>query len=46
MQSELDKMEPATYEKALVSSLQKAWRQISSETLGSMACGMLGIFGG
>ena len=40
VQGELDKLELATSEKALVSSLQKAWGNISAETRDNLVCGM------
>ena len=40
VQGELDKREPPTSKKALVSNLQNAWRQISAETLDNLVCGM------
>ena len=40
VQGELDKKEPPTSEKALVSNLQNAWRQNSAETLDNLVCGM------
>ena len=40
VQNELDMMEPATTEKALIRNLQRAWLSISAETLDNLMCGM------